>query len=422
MRARSLPVLLLLLMWSLSALLSLHNRRGREGSSGETFTPLGRLIRTFSLGNEELAADLLMAKAAVGYGRRREGRGRAPLSFGDSFDTVVEVDPFNEEAYLIGARLLSDNEPERAVTLLKKGAKRLPRSWRVPELAGSLLAWRVGEPLEGAELYGIASSRPGAPLYIPSLASRLYREGGEITLALEILERFSLSRGDRTLFRGRIGALRREEELFRLSRSAERGLLPLAGVGDFGEGSAEFLPERLLDFLFQEGQTLILERVGPPYRIAFTSSGPLLWAGLRKELINTRILSAGLGRSLPLSLQERVLEPLFRETEEKAKVEGRGFWGIERVGELDGSASLPKFPWLGRVRVNPWRVERLGDGRFRLLLPRGELRIECFDERVCEILSGPLRKGSIILTGWFREGSCLFVGCPGQVLLSEEGE
>ena len=385
-----------------------------------TFTPSGLLIRSLSLGNEELAADLLTAKAAVGYGRLRDGRGRGALSFGDSFETVVDVDPFNEESYLIGARLLSDNEPERAVTLLKRGEKRLPWSWRLPELAGSLLAWRVGIPLEGAKFYDIASSRPGAPLYVPSLASKLYREEGEISRALDVLERYSLSRGDRALFRGRIGTLRREEELFRLTRSTERVVLPLAGVGDFGEESSEFLSKRLRRFLFQEGLTLLLERVGLPYRIATTGSGSLLWAGPRKEHVNTRLLSEGLGRFL--SLQEKDLEPSYLEAEEKAKAEGSGFWGIERVGELDDSASLPNFPWLGRVRVNPWRVERLGDGRFRLLLPRGELRIECFDERVCEILSGPLRKGSIILTGWFREGSCLFVGCPGQVLLSEEGE
>ena len=385
-----------------------------------TFTPSGLLIRSLSLGNEELAADLLTAKAAVGYGRLRDGRGRGALSFGDSFETVVDVDPFNEESYLIGARLLSDNEPERAVTLLKRGEKRLPWSWRLPELAGSLLAWRVGIPLEGAKFYDIASSRPGAPLYVPSLASKLYREEGEISRALDVLERFSLSRGDRALFRGRIGTLRREEELFRLTRSTERVVLPLAGVGDFGEESSEFLSKRLRRFLFQEGLTLLLERVGLPYRIATTGSGSLLWAGPRKEHVNTRLLSEGLGRFL--SLQEKDLEPSYLEAEEKAKAEGRGFWGIERAWDLEDSSSLPPPPWLGRIRVEPRKVERLGEGRFRLLLPRGELRIESFNERVCQILSGPLRKGSIILTGWFREGSCLFVGCPGQVLLSGEGE
>jgi len=170
------------------------------------YLPTADTLRLLALGHDEMAADLVAARANVYFGSQIANRG--DFAFLERYlMTAATLDPRFHRLYLRGAamivytgRAFSTDAFLAANRLLIRGERAFPGDWELPFQRGFNLlfelprvasaddprvpAWRE----EGAEALRQATLVEGGPPWLANLAAKMLTEQGHQELALKHLE------------------------------------------------------------------------------------------------------------------------------------------------------------------------------------------------------------------------------------------
>lgn len=129
-----------------------------------------------ALGHESLAADLLWLQLIQYYGAVFQ-EDLPPEHLEAMFETVTQLDPDFEDAYLFASYLLSESAEQHkaALRILERGAERMPENWRMPFQMGFVYYLHLKQPLMAAKYFEMASRKPGSPDLPGRLAAQLYK-------------------------------------------------------------------------------------------------------------------------------------------------------------------------------------------------------------------------------------------------------
>jgi len=176
--------------------------------------PSGRFLREVSLGHAQLAADLGWLTAIQYYGKHRRDDRRYPLA-PHLFATITDVDPRFESAYFFGSLVLAEGGfLERAERLLRRGAERNPRSWRLRFELGFFQYVIKKSYAEAAATFLAAAGTPGAPAYTRRFAAGAHERAGDAATARglwSLIARESDNQEIRRMARERVASLETAE-------------------------------------------------------------------------------------------------------------------------------------------------------------------------------------------------------------------
>jgi hypothetical protein len=165
------------------------------------------MLRFLSVGHQEMAADLVAARANVYFGSQIASRGDQ-IWLDRALNAAADLDPRFHRLYLRGAAMLVYNG--RAITveallaanrLLERGSHEFPGDWELPFQRGFNLLFElprlVGEDdprvadwrQQGVEALRQATLLDGVPPWLPNLAARMLTKQGGEELAIAHLER-----------------------------------------------------------------------------------------------------------------------------------------------------------------------------------------------------------------------------------------
>lgn len=221
------------------------------------YLPPSSALRVVSLRHNELAADLIHARANVYFGTQLHAR--VPTKWLAKYlHTAIDLDPRMHRLYLAGAAMLVYNgqriTPDAVLTsieVLERGRKAFPFDWEflfqmgfdylfeLPQDAGEddprVPAWRQ----RGVELLRQAALFEDVPSYLPNLVARMLTKSGADGLAIRHLEQayaVATNAEARAQIKGKLQALRQQ----RLSEQLEEKLRAFeAMVADRVPGSPE---------------------------------------------------------------------------------------------------------------------------------------------------------------------------------------
>lgn len=155
------------------------------------------LLRVLALGFTSAAADLSYLEAIQVFGDAAHGRApdavreRRNRAVARLLDRATDLDPRFDFAYVFaGVSLPSPTRQgeilgvEDAVRLLSKGMRNGSDDWRIPFHLAYLRSAYLEDYPSAADAMVEASRRPGAPSYLPLLATRLAAHGGAIETGL----------------------------------------------------------------------------------------------------------------------------------------------------------------------------------------------------------------------------------------------
>ncbi|TKB64768.1 MAG: hypothetical protein E8D47_11610 [Nitrospira sp.] len=175
----------------LSLQIELDQRHDEQADRIESLRllPRGELLRPALIGFHHLGADLIWLKIVQVLGE--------PVVTDQDYewlyhalDVVTTLDPQYSYAYDVGGTILAElaNRVDWSNQLLEKGVKANPAAWRLPFVLGFNYFFHLSDYVKAGEYMGQAAKIPGRPLYVDTLAARLYVEGGSPLLALQYLE------------------------------------------------------------------------------------------------------------------------------------------------------------------------------------------------------------------------------------------
>ncbi len=355
------------------------------------YLPSGNYLRTLSMGNPSFVGDLLMARALTYFGSHYYQRGYRYQWLYHLFDVLTDIDPYNRESYLIGARLLTLVDVTLSNKLLEKGLKNHPNYWKIPELIGFNYFYHLKEPEKAAKYYEIASNLPGHPPYIPSLAGKFYSEIGMFEEAIKVLRNFYETTQDKRLkedFREQIDELeqkireRREKLLARIKKvfdgdtfqidiQGKREIVRLVGVDapEIDEGREKV---RLMGLLSKEFALYHLENkeiyilIDKQGRDKYGRLLVYLWLPNMK-FFNELILEEGFA-----NVDTRFYNPYlkkFIEAERIARDGGKGLWGFGKEIPFPPQDAIYL---LGKISAIEFRVHKVFFGKSVVYLQSSE--------------------------------------------------
>ncbi|MCA9757022.1 MAG: hypothetical protein KDA27_14555 [Candidatus Eisenbacteria bacterium] len=149
--------------------------------------PRGELIRPFTFGKPEVAADLVWLRAIQYYGQHR-GTDRSYPYAETLFDSLTDLDPTFINAYIFGALVLHEQfgRLEPALALLDKGIEANPDSYWLPFERGFFL-YVTHWDREGAVAWlARAAEMEGAPDSYRRLAAFAAQQSGEREVAVAL--------------------------------------------------------------------------------------------------------------------------------------------------------------------------------------------------------------------------------------------
>jgi hypothetical protein len=172
-----------------SALIIVPVRRGIDRATSETGDVLywgsGESLRHLSLGYEGLLADIYWTRAVQYYGRQRLTKsGRFDL-LGPLLQITTTLDPQLVVAYRFGAVFLAEKPPSgagqplQALHLLRRGIVANPDYWRFWQDLGFVYYWDLQDYAGASRAFRIGSERPGAQIWMRTLAAAVAAKGGE---------------------------------------------------------------------------------------------------------------------------------------------------------------------------------------------------------------------------------------------------
>jgi hypothetical protein len=246
-RARPLTVVAALLLFAGAVALTASARRRATdlratwpAEADLMYLPSSGTLRWLALGHNELAADLVAARANVYFGTRLGHK--TPDNWLDRYaHTAIDLDPDFKRLYGSGAAMVlyygGRITPEtvlKANSILERGIKAFPTEWnfyfqvgfnKFFELANAagpddprVPGWRQ----EGVEALRQASTFDGVPYWLPGLTARLLTKQGAEDLAVRQLEQaYAITSNEKT----------REEIRFKLERLKHKQLIRVVEEG-----------------------------------------------------------------------------------------------------------------------------------------------------------------------------------------------
>ncbi|MCP5054932.1 MAG: hypothetical protein GY940_47640 [bacterium] len=170
------------------------------GGERDLYLPEVNYLKFISLGNNELIADLVLAKTLTYFGSHYRQRDTFQFRhLKKLFFTAIEMDPKNTDAILMAGNILSDINVRDAIEVLELGMRYHPNHWKFPEMIGFHYFFRLNDPFNAGNYYEIASRMPGHPPYIPSLSGKFYQESGRYEEAIRVLYNFYSTTADQRL-------------------------------------------------------------------------------------------------------------------------------------------------------------------------------------------------------------------------------
>jgi hypothetical protein len=172
---------------SILAVEAIHARSppSRDLLGGETFVPEPGLARLLSLGFGAPVADFYWLQAIQAVGGDARMTPELGEYLGRVIDVVTTLDPWVDHPYRFAAIWLTQSEENvrTANRLLERGIEHHPDDWRNYFYLGFNHFFYLLENVEAADILERASSKPGAPRYLPRLAARLRSESADIGVA-----------------------------------------------------------------------------------------------------------------------------------------------------------------------------------------------------------------------------------------------
>jgi tetratricopeptide (TPR) repeat protein len=172
-------------------------------SKGIILPPLA--TRLISLEFKSIVADFLFARASQYFGGKIETRELTDRNdmqwlFNNLF-VITDLDPYFEDPYYFGNALFTWDVGmvKEANFLLQRGTE--ARSWdfQMPFYLGFNKFYFLHEYREAADYLLIASRRPGAYAFLPTLAARLYNQAGKTESAIVFLKVFLENERDKRI-------------------------------------------------------------------------------------------------------------------------------------------------------------------------------------------------------------------------------
>jgi micrococcal nuclease len=327
--------------------------------------PSGRYIKTLSLGEEELFGDYILSRALTYYGKHYFERGYSYKNLYDFFKGVSDIDNFNKQAYMMGARLLSDREPHKGNRILRKGMGFLPDSWKLPELAGFIYYHNIRDKYLAAKYYEIASKKSSHPPFVPSLSSKFYAEGGDLENAIKVLYNFYSTTKDKRLkssFKHDIENLSTE---LALRKRWKRGRVVKVVDGDSmfirtAEGKdveVRIIGINAFELHGKNEKKVVFGWIGKEFAyynlmnktIHYTIGGDrydrygrmliYLWYGNNK-LYNYEIVVRGFAKAFLKYDFNKIIKTKIKEAEKIAKINRRGLWGFDIIPPIKNRSHI----------------------------------------------------------------------------------
>lgn len=227
---------------------TLDERIDREALKIEELSqlPRGEFLKPALLGYHHLGADVLWLNMLQVLGKKRNTADEYEWIY-HAIDVITTLDPRYAYAYYIGGVVLTSlaDRVDLSNRILEKGCRENPEEWNLPFLLGYNHYFVLGDAAKGAESIGRAARIPGAPTFLPGLATRMYAEAGNPDVALEFLEALWKENPD-VVIREKLATRAKEVVIERDVRSLERA------VQRYREKHGRY-PARLTD-LIDEGQ------------------------------------------------------------------------------------------------------------------------------------------------------------------------
>ena len=193
--------------------------------------------RPFSFGLRSVAADFAFLGALQNYGGQR---GQRTAAAGTADDRALnrllvyatDLDEKFGGAYRFAGSAMPRHTADgkvtnvlQAETLLKKGLAERPEDWRIPFALGFIQSFYLGHFQDAGHNLATAGKAPGAPAYLPLLATRMLAEGGEVDFAekmARVMEDQATEEAAKEEWRRRLLDLRMERDLRALDSALQR--------------------------------------------------------------------------------------------------------------------------------------------------------------------------------------------------------
>lgn len=199
-------------------------RKRPRGPHQEPLLPRQEMLRLVGRGYIQLIADYFWLQLI-----QTTGAARGADEYRDLYayaDLITDLDPQFRLVYTFAAGVLPTNtgreiwaNTAESTLLLRKGLKLFPSDLKMNMLLAYNLSAFHKQYREAAEVVERTAKLPGAPAYLPALATRLYAQSGDVdtgeALALALAESAE-DEETRELFLTRVRDLRLERELRRV--------------------------------------------------------------------------------------------------------------------------------------------------------------------------------------------------------------
>lgn len=172
----------------LSARKLYHLRDSYPSREDPLYLPNGNYLKMLSLDFDGLLSDLFWIKGSIYFGSRYRKKERDYKWLYHLLDLSTDLDPQYYDVYWYGSSLFSS--VSESISFLEKARMHFPHDWKIPEMIGFYHHFYLKDYLSAAHYYDIASSLPGHPPYVPSLAGRFYNQAGDIDSAIRVLKNF----------------------------------------------------------------------------------------------------------------------------------------------------------------------------------------------------------------------------------------
>jgi hypothetical protein len=146
----------------------------------------GAQVRRLFPGFEGLAADLYWLRTVQYFGGQRVfAREKRFELLRPLVEITTDLDPHLEIAYRYGAVFLSEappvgaGRPREGIEVLEKGARNLPRSWRLRQDLAFFCFLFLHDAPRAARILDQAGALSGAPFWLRAMAADLLGKGGD---------------------------------------------------------------------------------------------------------------------------------------------------------------------------------------------------------------------------------------------------
>ncbi|HIE64819.1 MAG: hypothetical protein ABGX83_07535 [Nitrospira sp.] len=139
------------------------------------YLPSGKYLKLLVLGYDQVLADLLWIKTIDYFGDHYVTDKEYPWLH-HILNLIIDLDPLFDFPYFFGGIVLSleASQVDRANQILERGIEAYPEKWQFPFYIGFNYYYHQKDAEKAAPYIEKASSLPGSPAYLKSLAGGLY--------------------------------------------------------------------------------------------------------------------------------------------------------------------------------------------------------------------------------------------------------